>query len=73
MSGMDERFRALADFMEWVDPEGYAEVLADEPCGCDVHPRWCAWNGPCCDNCSHGHEEAHAECCGVTFPPGETP
>ena len=41
----------------------------DEPCGCDVHPRWCAWNGPCCDDCSHGHEEAHAECC--TTPPGQ--
>ena len=26
----------------------------DEPCGCDVtHPRWCAWNGACCDNCTH--------------------
>lgn len=26
----------------------------DEPCGCVVpHPRWCAWNGACCDRCTH--------------------
>lgn len=26
----------------------------DEDCGCDVpHPRWCAWNGACCDACTH--------------------
>jgi hypothetical protein len=28
MTEMDERFQALADFMEWVDPDGYAEVMA---------------------------------------------
>ena len=26
----------------------------DEDCGCYVsHPRWCAWNGACCDHCTH--------------------
>ncbi len=45
----------------------------DEPCGCDVpNMRWCAWNGPCCDRCSHGYEEAHADCCGTAFRPGVT-
>ena len=48
-----------------------AEIDADDEwCGCVVHPRWCAWNGPCCDSCSHGADEAHAECCGPAIPTG---
>ena len=46
-------------------------VDEEDNCGCPVtHPRWCAWNGPCCDSCSHGSEEAHADCCGPSNPPG---
>lgn len=41
-------------------------VVSDEfsPCGCDVpNPRWCAWNGPCCDECGHpGADHAGCSC-----------
>lgn len=32
------------------EPDDYDETAE---CDCAVHPRFCAWNGPCCAGCGH--------------------
>jgi hypothetical protein len=55
----ERQWRAWFDALPESEKQAGAERLwqavweDDEPCGCAVHPRWCAWNGPCCDICSH--------------------
>jgi hypothetical protein len=56
--------------LEPVDVRAGNDFEDDEPCDCTVpHPRWCAWNGACCDDCTHDTTYGARYADRITTPP----